>query len=63
MKSFKFFLFLTLIKVSFADDVYSVLNLFNGNYTGIVAAYGDFNADKNIDIFAISNLGAVIKIN
>ena len=49
------FLFLCYIDFAFSsfEDVSSSVGLWKSN--GILAAFGDFNADKNADLFFISN--------
>lgn len=38
------------------------LEAFGTNFNGVIAAFGDFNADKNIDIFIITDGGTSVQV-
>ena len=57
MKACFLFLLFMLTKICFGDDFSIVSEILGDQYGDVLAAFGDFNADKLIDIFVITNSG------
>ncbi|ESO02178.1 hypothetical protein HELRODRAFT_154098, partial [Helobdella robusta] len=51
-----------LIPSCLTDDTYVLYYQFNASFDGIIAGFADYNADKNVDVFAISNSGQNVDI-
>lgn len=55
------FAFISLLPVFTRSSLTEVTSeTFGNNLNGVIAAFGDFNADKSADIFIITNGGKVI---
>lgn len=60
---FSFLFVLNLIFRTFCDDFSILSGVLDSQQGDVIAAFGDFNADKLIDIFVINRAGCVLYVH